>query len=68
MQRLFINVNDTGAMAVLGQIEAPETHFKSIEDVFRNTYEHEVLVTKKINELTPTAFTEADYSTFNFLQ
>ncbi len=68
MQRLFTYVNDTGSIAVLGQIEAPETNFESIEDVFRMTYEHEVFVTTKINELTHTAFTEADYSTFNFLQ
>lgn len=68
MQRLFTYVNDTGSIAKLGQIEAPQTDFESIEDVFRKTYEHEVFVTKKINELTHTAFTEADYSTFNFLQ
>ena len=68
MQRLFTYVNDTGSIAVLGQIEAPETNFESIEDVFRMIYEHEVFVTTKINELTHTAFTEADYSTFNFLQ
>ena len=68
MQRLFTYVNDTGSMAKLGQIEAPGTEFESIEDVFRTTYEHELFVTQKINELTHTAFTEADYSTFNFLQ
>ena len=68
MQRLFTYVNETGAMAVLGQINAPPTSFESIVEVFQKTYEHECLVTSKINELADTAFGEKDYSTFNFLQ
>jgi len=68
MQRLFTYVNETGAMAVLGQIQAPPTDFESIVEVFRSTYDHECLVTRKINGLADTAFGEKDYSTFNFLQ
>ena len=68
MQRLFKYVSDTGAMAMLGAIDAPPSEFESLENVFSNIYEHEVLVTTKINELTHTAFSEQDYSTFNFLQ
>ncbi len=68
MQRLFNYINDTGAMALLGEIKAPPTNYESLLDVFQNTYEHEVFITKKINELTHTAFAEQDYSTFNFLQ
>ncbi len=37
-------------------------------DVFRETYEHEQLITDKINKLAHVAFTTQDYSTFNFLQ
>ena len=68
MQRLFNYVNETGAMAVLGQIDAPPTEYESIADVFRKTYEHECLVTRRINELADAAMKETDYSTFNFLQ
>ncbi|WP_263080940.1 non-heme ferritin [Endozoicomonas sp. Mp262] len=68
MQKLFDYVNETGAMAVLGAIEAPPQSFESVRDVFQRTYEHECEVTRKINELADTAFTEKDYSTFNFLQ
>ncbi|WP_373691356.1 ferritin-like domain-containing protein [Endozoicomonas sp. YOMI1] len=39
-----------------------------MRDVFLATYEHERTVTQKINALAHTAFTEQDYSTFNFLQ
>jgi len=68
MQRLFGYVNDTGAMALLGEIKAPPVEYKSLEDVFQSTYDHEVFITSKINELSHTAFSEKDYSTFNFLQ
>ena len=68
MQKLFDYVNETGAMAVLGAIKAPPHQFESIRDIFQQTYEHECLVTVKINELADTAFTEKDYSSFQFLQ
>jgi ferritin len=68
MQRLFTYVNECGSMAELGQIDAPPTQFVSVQEIFEKTYEHELIVTAKINELVHLAFTEQDYSTFNFLQ
>jgi ferritin len=68
MQRLFTYVSETGAMPVLGAIEAPRTDFKSLGEVFSETYEHEKMITEKINKLAHAAFTAQDYSTFNFLQ
>jgi ferritin len=68
MQRLFTYVNECGAMAELGAIAAPPTQFESVQEIYEKTYEHETIVTKKINELAHVAFTEQDYSTFNFLQ
>ncbi|EAS62525.1 non-heme ferritin [Photobacterium angustum] len=68
MQRLFTYVSETGALPILGTIEAPKHEYASLGDVFRETYEHEQLITKKINELAHVAFTTQDYSTFNFLQ
>lgn len=68
MQRLFTYVNECGAMAELGAIEAPPTEFESVAQIFHKTYEHECFVTQKINELVEVALAEKDYSTFNFLQ
>ena len=68
MQRLFTYVNETGAMAKLGTIDAPATEFDSLQDIFQKTFEHETVVTQAINNLAHTAFEEKDYSTFNFLQ
>lgn len=66
--RLFDYVNETGAQAVLGNIDAPPTKYDSLRAVFEQTYEHEVEVTNAINGLAHTAFSTNDYSTFNFLQ
>ncbi|EPL9568386.1 non-heme ferritin [Providencia rettgeri] len=68
MQRLFDYLSDTGALPLLGQIAAPPVDFKSIADVFNQTYEHEQLITREINKLAHLAMTTQDYSTFNFLQ
>lgn len=68
MKRLFTYVNETGAMARIGSIDDPTSEFDSIKDLFEKVFEHECLITQKINELAHTAFTEQDYSTFSFLQ
>jgi ferritin len=68
MKRLFTYVSETGAMPVIGTIEAPNTKYDSLGDIFRETFEHEQVVTEAINGLAHTAFTTQDYSTFNFLQ
>ncbi|ARU92933.1 non-heme ferritin [Tatumella citrea] len=68
MQRLFDYLSDTGALPVLGSIDAPPVTFESLSDVFTRTYQHEQLITSKINELAHAAMTTQDYSTFNFLQ
>ena len=68
MDRLLNYVNETGALAKLGTIEAPPTEYDTLRKVFEQTYEHEVFITKKINELAHAAFSVQDYSTFNFLQ
>ncbi|MDO6707447.1 non-heme ferritin [Photobacterium sp. 1_MG-2023] len=68
MQRLFTYVSETGALPILGTIDAPQHEYASLGEVFRATYEHERLITERINKLAHVAFTTQDYSTFNFLQ
>lgn len=68
MHRLFTYVSETGALPILGAIAAPPYDFESLQAVFAATYQHECLITQKINELTHVAFATQDYSTFNFLQ
>ena len=68
MMRLFDYVLETGAMSVIPALPKPRCEFESVGDVFGATYEHEKFITGKINELVATAFSEQDFSTFNFLQ
>jgi len=68
MRRLFGYVCETGALAVIGTIKAPGTSYKSVQEVFEQTYEHEREVTRRIFKLVEQALSEKDYSTFNFLQ
>ena len=68
MKRLFTYVSETGAVPIIGTIEAPNDKYKSLGCVFRETFEHEQIVTEAINGLAHTAFETQDYSTFNFLQ
>jgi ferritin len=68
MNRLFTYVSETGALPIIGAIDAPPHQFDSLQDLFEKTYQHECLITERINELAHQAFTNKDYSTFNFLQ
>ena len=68
MFRLFDYINDTGAQALLQVIEKPPHSFKDLKHLFQSIYQHEKHVTGKINELADLAFSERDFSTFNFLQ
>lgn len=68
MRKLFTYLNETGSRAVISAIEAPVHEYKSLKEVIETTYEHEKLITSKINELVGKTFEEKDYSAFNFLQ
>ena len=68
MRKLFTYLNETGALAVITAIETPAHEYKSLKEIIELTYEHEKLITSKINELVGKTFEEKDYSAFNFLQ
>ncbi|MBT8292487.1 MAG: ferritin, partial [Eudoraea sp.] len=42
--------------------------FESFQKMFEDLYEHEIFVSKSINELVHVALEEKDYATHNFLQ
>ncbi len=68
MHRLLNYLQETGAFAILGGMDAPPTQFNSLTELFEQIYEHECFITSKINELVHLATTEPDYSTLQFLQ
>ncbi|MGI0495538.1 non-heme ferritin [Alkalinema pantanalense CENA528] len=68
MRRLIHYLQETGAFAILGGMEAPPTAFSSLTEMFDKIYAHEQFITRKINDLVHLANTEPDYSTLQFLQ
>ena len=68
MQRIFDYVNEAGAMAVLGTIEAPPVTYESAQAMFVGIHAHECKITSMINEIVASAMEEKDFATFNFLQ
>ena len=68
MRRLFNYLQETGAFAIISGMQAPPTEFASLTEMFEQIYEHEQLVTSKINDLVHLANTEPDYATLQFLQ
>jgi len=59
---------ERGGRAIMQDIEAPPSEWKSPLAVFQHTYEHEQVVTGLINDLVNLAATEKDHATYNFLQ
>ncbi|WP_204140501.1 non-heme ferritin [Halomicronema sp. CCY15110] len=68
MHRLLGYMHETGAFVVLGGMDAPPTQYESVQTLFEKIYEHEVHITRSINELVHFANKEPDYSTLQFLQ
>jgi ferritin len=68
MRRLINYLQETGALAIVGVMEAPPKEFDSLKELFEKIYVHEQFITSKINDLVHLATTESDYSTVQFLQ
>lgn len=68
MRRLLNYLQETGAFAMINGMQAPPSNFGSLTEMFEQIYEHEQLVTSKINDLVHLANTEQDYATLQFLQ
>ena len=66
--KLYDYMNDRGGHVVLAAIEAPPADFKSVQDVYEKTLEHERKVTAMINKLNALALEENDFATAAHLQ
>jgi len=68
MLRLIKFINERGGHAKVSQLSAPPTEFGSFKDMFQTLFDHEVMVSKTINDLVDISLQEKDYATHNFLQ
>ncbi len=68
MLKLIKYVNERGGHAHISELNAPKTEFGTFQKLFQELYEHEIFVSKSINELVHVSLEEKDYATHNFLQ
>ncbi len=68
MLKLIKFINERGGYAKVSPLSAPPTEFGSFKDMFQNLFDHEVMVSKTINDLVDVSLQEKDYATHNFLQ
>ncbi len=61
-------VNDRRARVTLDAIDKPPFEWASPIDAFQNAFNHEQIVSERINNLVSLALQENDAATYNFLQ
>lgn len=68
MLKLFSYINDRGGHAIVPGVDKPPFEYDSVFEVFKKIYDHEVMISKTINELVGICVDERDFTTQNFLQ
>ena len=68
MLKLVKFINERGGHAKVSHLNAPPAEFGSFKEMFQNLFEHEVKVSKSINDLVDITLKQKDYATHNFLQ
>jgi len=68
MLKLIHYINEAGGHAIQPEITGIKHHFSSLREVFELVLEHEVQVTKAINNIVDHCFGVKDFATFSFMQ
>jgi ferritin len=68
MIKLVKFINERGGNALIPELEAPKTGFKSLNELFEEFLSSEIFVTQKINEIIFECLSHKDYNTHNFMQ
>lgn len=68
MLKLFAYINNAGGHALQPRITDIKHEFNSLREVFEEILNHEIEVTRSINDLVEHCFKHKDFTTFNFLQ
>lgn len=68
MLKLIKYINQRGGEALIPAVDQPKLDYTSFKTLFNQLFEHEVFVSKSINELVHISLEERDYATHNFLQ
>lgn len=68
MLKLVKFINERGGVAKIPALPEPPAEFDSLTKIFENLLDHEIMVTKSINEVVDVCLKEKDYTTHNFMQ
>jgi len=68
MLKLVKFVNERGGRAIVPAIAQPPSEFESVQRMFELLLQHELTVTRSINEVVDICLKEKDYTTHNFMQ
>lgn len=66
--KFYQYINSQGEHVTLGPIDAPPAEFASLLQMFEKTLEHEMFITRCINDLAELAVRQKDHATQIFLQ
>ncbi len=66
--KFFDYINSRGGRATITNFEEIENNYKDIMSVLNEALSHEKLVSSKIHEVAKVALSEADLSSFSFIQ
>ncbi len=68
MLKLIHFVNDRGGIAVIPSMDKPKSKYNSILNLFKELYQHELMVTSKINNIVKACLQLGDFTTQSFIQ
>ena len=68
MLKIVKFINERGGHAIVSDLSAPPVSFGKLKEMFKTLFDHEVMISQKINDLVEITLQEKDYATHNFLQ
>ena len=68
MLKLIKYVNERGGHAIVPALSKPPKVFDCLSHVFQDLLDHEIMVSKEINEVVDICLKDKDYTTHNFMQ
>lgn len=68
MLKLIRFINERNAKAEIPSLAEPKQEFLELKELFKSILNHEIKVSKHINEIVELTLNEKDYASHNFLQ
>ncbi len=67
-EKIFTYINERGGRAIMKAIPKPQSEWDTPHAAFEAAFQHELMISGRINKLVDLALKESDHATNNFLQ